>query len=74
MTYRVTGKVRGDCGHEHTTLRGAAKCCVADEIACEGLGGGAYSDRRVVREDGAPLSETELRAMYEIKYGEEVAQ
>ena len=56
--------VRGECGHTHRTLVGAARCLRRDQRACTSLGGGAYSDRTIVRTDGGEMSELE---MYEIE-------
>jgi len=46
--YVCAGPVRGDCGHTHRTLSGAARCLHNDRASCRTLGGGAYSDRRIV--------------------------
>lgn len=43
--YRTIGSVRGDCGHHHRTLSGAARCLRRDEAGCASQGG--YSDRSV---------------------------
>lgn len=44
--YTLTGSVRGNCGHKHTTLSGAARCSVRDSDGCASQGG--YSDRQLV--------------------------
>ncbi len=52
--YTLTGSVRGNCGHRHTTLSGAARCACDDQAGCKSQGG--YSDRRlIVLEDGEPV-------------------
>jgi hypothetical protein len=38
--------VRGNCGRLHRTIRGAARCALADQRACKRQGG--YSDRKLV--------------------------
>ena len=47
-TYKCVGSVRGTCGIAHRSLAAAHECCARDRRKCAGLGGGAYSDRRVV--------------------------
>ena len=42
-TYYLTGRVRGNCGHRHHSLRAAARCHNVDSRACAKQGG--YSDR-----------------------------
>lgn len=44
-TYTMTGSVRGNCGHKHRTISGAAACSVRDQRDCQSVGG--YSDRRI---------------------------
>ena len=61
--YTASGSVRGDCGHKHETAGDAWKCCHRDQTQCGNLGGGAYSDRGVVRADGEPLTEADIRSM-----------
>lgn len=56
-TYTTRGDVRGECGHRHRTIAGAVACIERDRRGCERRGG--YSDRRVVRLDGADLSRAE---------------
>lgn len=63
--YTTRGSVRGDCGHRHRSLAAAVRCFLADHARCSRLGGGAYSDRTVVRFDGSDLDEDE---MHEIDY------
>ena len=63
VTYTCKGPVRGECGHTHRTLVGAARCLHRDQRACTlytSLGGGAYSDRTIVRTDGEEMSELEM--------------
>jgi hypothetical protein len=63
VTYTCKGPVRGECGHTHRTLVGAARCLHRDQRACTSLGGGAYSDRTIVRIsriDGEEISELEM--------------
>ena len=57
MTYTTKGSVRGQCAHKHRTLSGAVRCLKDDRRGCERQGG--YSDRDVVRCDGADLSESD---------------
>lgn len=66
MKYTCKGSVRGTCGHQHRTLRGAAECLLRDEKRCSRLGGGAYSDRDVVRQDGQPLTDDERSAVVDV--------
>jgi hypothetical protein len=63
IRYTCIGSVRGCCGVAHRTLEGAAAHCERDQRACASLGGGAYSDRRVQRLDGAPLTDDEELAL-----------
>ena len=56
-TYTTRGSVRGECGHQHRSLRTAEKCRRRDADGCRSQGG--YSDRRVCRGDGSPLTEAE---------------
>ena len=37
--------VRGACHHHHRTVETAQRCVEQDQRDCDGLGGGAYSDR-----------------------------
>lgn len=72
IRYTTRGSVRGTCGHEHVTLRAAARCADRDQSDCASLPGGhSYSDRQVERTDGAPLSPDErelLREMEEVAW------
>ena len=55
LFWSAVGSVRGDCGHMHRTIRGAAECVLRDRRACRRLPGGAsYSDRVVVAMWGTP--------------------
>jgi hypothetical protein len=47
-TYAAEGGVRGCCGHHHRTISAAHLCAERDARRCYKLGGGSYSDRRVV--------------------------
>ncbi len=67
VTYTCKGSVRGECGHTHRTLVGAARCLHRDQRACTSLGGGAYSDRTIVRTDGEEMSELEMYEIDDIK-------
>lgn len=50
IRYLCEGDVRGRCGTQHRTLRGAARCCRDDHRGCQTQGG--YSDRvPFVRDD-----------------------
>jgi hypothetical protein len=59
-TYQADGSVRGSCGHNHKTAGAAWRCANRDQHDCGNLGGGAYSDRAVVRSDGEPLSADDM--------------
>lgn len=60
-TYTCRGSVRGACGVTHKSIDTAIKCCAQDDRDVKrGHGGNAYSDRRVVRSDGADLTEHEM--------------
>jgi len=59
-TYHANGSVRGSCGHQHKSAAAAERCRQRDADACGRLGGGAYSDRKVERLDGRPLSQSEM--------------
>jgi hypothetical protein len=59
--YRAAGDVRGECAHTHRTIAGAWECVQRDRRACRRHGG--YSDRAVMRADGALLSEAERAAL-----------
>lgn len=52
-SYTTVGPVRGGCGHSHGSLRTAVRCLHSDRVGCRRQGG--YSDRRVVRVDGASM-------------------
>lgn len=74
VKYEAWGRVRGHCGHEHTTIKAALKCALADGRAVERTyGRNSYSDRSVRRVDCSPLSDEECReaerAQYEIEGG-----
>jgi hypothetical protein len=56
-TYTTTGSVRGCCGHKHREIGTALACIARDAAGCRSQGG--YTDRHVVRTDGAELSENE---------------
>lgn len=62
-TYAAEGSVRGNCGHKHRTIEGAAACADRDQRACASQGAGCYSDRIVVRTDGMPLTDAEEQAI-----------
>jgi len=55
--YTCRGSVRGECGIKHRNIMTAMSCCKRDGFYCEKQHG--YSDRRVIRLDGEPLSEEE---------------
>ena len=59
--YTTRGSVRGSCGHEHRSLEAAVACLQRDQHGCSRAGG--YSDRRVVRSDGATLTSDEMAAL-----------
>lgn len=60
--YIASGSVRGDCGHRHSTISGAVRCCHADSVGCARQGG--YSDREVVREDGEAMDDAEIATLH----------
>jgi len=64
-TYTTRGDVRGECGHQHRSLRTAEKCRQRDADGCRGQGG--YSDRHVIRGDGEPLTEAEWAEQAELE-------
>lgn len=66
-TYTTTGSVRGDCGHQHKTLRAAVACLMRDQRGCKAQGG--YSDRTVTYGDGKPLSDEDHEIACAISYG-----
>jgi len=43
--YTTWGPVRGDCGHEHRTMRAACECVERDQRGCAKQGG--YTDRHL---------------------------
>ena len=47
-TYTTYGRVRGGCGHRHTTRQAAERCRRRDASGCSKAGRGSYSDRKVV--------------------------
>lgn len=58
--YTTHGSVCGGCDHKHRTLATAQACADRHHAAIARHNTrGAYSDRRVRRADGAPLSESE---------------
>lgn len=64
VAYTTNGSVRGSCGHQHSTVREAVRCVLEDQEGCERqTAGHGYSDRRIVRTDGAPLTEAEQNEM-----------
>lgn len=62
MRYTCIGSVR-ECGVEHRTIEAAVRCTDKDRRACFALGGGAYSDMCVYREDGSYLDDEEFEAL-----------
>tara|TARA_R100000656_G_scaffold104176_2_gene76316 strand:+ start:35042 stop:35512 length:471 start_codon:yes stop_codon:yes gene_type:complete len=56
LRYSAEGSVRGNCGHNHRSIDTACACLLRDQRDCASLGGGTYSDRKVVRSDGRPLN------------------
>lgn len=63
--YMTRGSVRGNCGHTHWTLSGAARCLENDSKGCVHQGG--YSDRQIVRADGEHLNEAEIDFLESIR-------
>ncbi len=73
MTYYVVGSprdVRGQCPHRHRTFDGAIRCHARDHAACKALGGGAYSDRRVIYGSDGSTWSLEYRDRYGKWYDE----
>ena len=62
MAYTTRGNIRGTCGHNHRSIRTAVKCLLREQAGCRKQGG--YSDRDVIRGDGADFSDDEERAYY----------
>ena len=60
--YEARGSVRGSCGHIHRSIGAAVRCARKDQASCARLGGGAYSDRVVVR-IGDALTDAERDAI-----------
>ena len=58
--YDVRGSVRGTISTNHRTLSGAVRSMRRDCRQCASLGGGSYSDARIERSDGEPLTDAEL--------------
>jgi len=56
--YIVKGSVRGTIS-SHRTIFGAFLSMRKDQKACASLGGGAYSDVEIEREDGSDLTSDE---------------
>ena len=61
--YTTDGSVRGTCGHVHKTIASAMQCLQRDRNSCGRLGGGAYSDRDIVRLDGGELTGDDIDAL-----------
>ncbi len=57
--YIVTGSVRGTISR-HAKLSAAIRSMQKDQRDCRSLGGGAYSDVSIEREDGEDLSDAEI--------------
>lgn len=51
--FTTKGSVRGSCGHDHRTLKGAVACLKRDQRGCAKQGG--YSDRTVLLSTGEGL-------------------
>ena len=65
LYYQAEGSVRGNCGHHHRTVVAAQRCVSRDQDGCASQGG--YSDRRVIRSDGEPLTDAELDEVYSVE-------
>ena len=65
--YDVRGSVRGTISKNHRTLSAAVRSMRRDCRQCASLGGGAYSDARIVRSDGEPLTEAEYEEIARIE-------
>ena len=50
--FTASGPVRGACGHHHKTPIAAQACADLDSRRMSAIGGGSYSDRRVVMHNG----------------------
>lgn len=57
ITYTTRGSVRGTCGQIYSDITEAYDAVEEDHKHCKAQGG--YSDRQVVRTDGAPLTDAE---------------
>lgn len=64
--YDVRGSVRGTISTNHRTLSAAVRSMRRDCRQCAGLGGGSYSDARIVRTDGEHLTEAECEEIERI--------
>ncbi len=73
--YKVTGNIRGECGHNHRSVRRAAICRNRDFVGCARQGG--YSDRSklevseggvIVEPTAAELEQFE-QVLYSLTYG-----
>ena len=64
--YVVRGSVRGTISTNHRTLSAAVRSMLRDCRQCSSLGGGSYSDARIERSDGEPLTDDELDAISDL--------
>ena len=64
--YDVRGPIRGTISKNHRALSGAVRSMLRDCRQCSSLGGGSYSDARIERSDGEPLTEAELDMIADI--------
>lgn len=64
-TYAAIGDIRGNCGHEHKSIKAAEECRARDAAGCKSQGG--YSDRRVRHADGSPLTGDEAERLVDIQ-------
>ena len=69
-TYTTRGDVCHGCDHAHRTIAAARQCIDRQQarIARGNPGSRAYTDARVVRNDGRPLSEAERSELADYLY------
>ena len=62
VMYTTHGSVCDGCGHKHATIDEAVSCIENHHEACHKQGG--YSDRKVVRTDGKPMTDSEYDQIF----------
>lgn len=69
--YTTLGTVRGSCGHNHKTIQAAYNCLRKDQKDVNSLGGGAYSDRIIVRASMEELDGDEREELDQIEISDD---